>query len=147
MLRSITNSFENKKTGKRKWLTKKQMLPFFDNDESIVDGIILRKTTDSELSTTEVREHPETGDVYQYLVLIEDEEKATESDKILDRFRMKQSTGDQGDSDSAESDDDDDSSDDDDDEEATKAKGSKSKDGAKKKKKKASLIFSCVCVL
>ena len=90
--KSITNTFENKKSGKRKWLTRKQMLPFFENDEDVVDGVILRKQQDPELRTSEIRKHPEIPKVKQYLVLVEDEEEATESSKILDKFSMKDSS-------------------------------------------------------
>ena len=90
--KSITNSFENKKSGKRKWLTRKQMLPYFEHDDSIVDGVILRKQQDPELRASEIRKHPEIPKVKQYLVLVEDEEEATESSKILDKFSMKESS-------------------------------------------------------
>ena len=90
--KSITNSFENKKSGKRKWLTRKQMLPYFEHDDSIVDGVILRKQQDPQLRSTEIRKHPEIPKVKQYLVLVEDEEEATESSKILDKFSMKENS-------------------------------------------------------
>lgn len=92
------------------------MLPIFDNDEKIVDGVILRKNSDQELRKTEVRKHPENPEVRQFLVLVEDEEEATETDKILDKFSMstrsKDDSGadvesDQDQDSSAESDDDD----------------------------------------
>ena len=68
------------------------MLPYFENDDSIVDGVILRKQQDPELRASEIRKHPEIPKVKQYLVLVEDEEEATESSKILDKFSMKESS-------------------------------------------------------
>lgn len=91
--KSITNSFTNKKTGKRRWLTKKQMLPYFDDDQSVVDAVVLRKKTDPELSKVEIRDHPENPKLKQYLVLVEDEEVATESEKIADKFLLKDKSG------------------------------------------------------
>ena len=138
ILRSISNSFENKKTGKRRWLTKKQMLPYFDNDEQVVDGVILRKKSDPELCKAEIRVHPEVGTLYQYLVLVEDEEEATESDKILDRFQLKDIGHDSGDSDAGhESDDDEDDDECDGKKGGKSAKGKGKKDSGKTKKPKA----------
>ncbi|CAK9096915.1 Uncharacterized protein SCF082_LOCUS45481 [Durusdinium trenchii] len=85
--RTVTNKMENKKSGKRKWLTRGQMLPYFENDEAIVDAIIHRKMADDELRAEEVRSHPEIPSVYQYLTLVEDEEEATESSSIMDMFK------------------------------------------------------------
>ena len=135
ILRSITNSFENKKTGKRRWLTKKQMLPYFDNDEEIVDGVILRKKSDPELCKLEIRVHPEVGTLYQYLVLVEDEEEATESDKILDRFQLKDTGHDSEDSDDDDESDDDDDCDDKKPRKSAKKKGNKETAGKTKKPK------------
>lgn len=91
--KSITNSFTNRKTGKRKWLTRKQMLPYFDDDMSVVDAVVLRKKTDPELKKAEIRDHPENPKLKQYLVLVEDEEVATESEKIADKFLLKEKSG------------------------------------------------------
>lgn len=95
--RSVTNTIENRKAGKRQWLTRQQMLPVFDNDTSVVDGIITRKRSDKELLATEVRQHPEHPSLYQYLVLTEDYEEASESDKIIDKFMVTE-TGDDSES-------------------------------------------------
>ena len=84
--RSVTNTIENKKSGRRKWLTRQQMIPIFDNDEAVVDGIILRKESDPELRETECRKHPEVPSMFQYLVLVEDSEEASETDRIMDKF-------------------------------------------------------------
>lgn len=131
--RSITNTIENKRSGKRKWLTRKQMIPVYDNDESIVDGIIHRKCADPELKEKEVRKHPEAPSVLQYLVLVEDHEKATEKEKIMDKFKLSEA---QGDGSSDESDDDDDASSDDDDDDTPKKKSKKKGSKTKKKKEK-----------
>ena len=90
--KSITNAFENKKSGKRKWLTRKQMLLYFEHDDTIVDGVILRKQQDPQLRATEIRKRPEIPKVKQYPVLIEDEEEAKESSKMFDKFSMKESS-------------------------------------------------------
>ncbi len=141
--RSITNTLENKRTGKRKWLTRKQMIPIFDNDETVVDGVILRKTSDQELRKSEVRQHPENPKVRQFLVLVEDEEEATETDKILDKFSMSTNSAGRSKDDSgtdAESDQDQDSSaESDDDDPDTPPKASKAKKDKKNKKDKKSL--------
>ncbi|CAK9093973.1 Uncharacterized protein SCF082_LOCUS44188, partial [Durusdinium trenchii] len=89
--KEITNSSENKKRGVRRWLTRTQMLPFFDNDPDIVDGIIARKLADEQLRESEVRDHPELPSVQQYLVLVQDEEEALECSRIADIFRLKDS--------------------------------------------------------
>lgn len=137
--KSITNTLENKKTGKRKWLTRKQMLPIFDNDEKVVDGVILRKTSDQELKKTEVRNHPENPKVRQFLVLVEDEEEATETDRILDKFSMSTKSGRSKDDSGTDVESDEDSSaesDDDDPDTPPKAsKGKTNKDKSKKEKK------------
>ena len=129
--RSVTNTIENKRTGKRKWLTRKQMLPIFDNDEDIVDGIILRKRSDADLMETEVRAHPEHPDLSQYLVLTEDQEEAKESEKIMDKFMVRERDrgSDSSDSSQSESSGDESSSDDDSDD----RKASSSKKGKHKK--------------
>ena len=142
--KSITNSFTNRKTGKRKWHTRKQMLPYFDDDQAVVDGVILRKKTDPQLSKVEIRDHPENPKIKQYLVLVEDEEVATESEKIADKFllqeksargkrRRKDDSEDDSDSDDGggTSDEDDDSSD-----SSSKATKGKSKKGKKGKVEK-----------
>ena len=36
--RSVTNTIENRRSGRRQWLSRKQMLPIFDPDEGIVEG-------------------------------------------------------------------------------------------------------------
>lgn len=142
IFRSMTNTIENRKAGKRQWLTRKQMLPVFDHDEGVVDGIITRKRSDKELRASEVRKHPEHPDLYQYLVLTEDYEEASESDKIMDKFRMREQDDESDSSDdvSSSGSDSGDSSDDDDDEGHVKGKkGSKkkkSKDSGKKPKSK-----------
>ena len=43
----------------RKWLTRKQMLQYFDNDEDLAEKIIVRKESDQELLKAECRDHPE----------------------------------------------------------------------------------------
>ena len=134
--RSVTNTIENRKAGKRQWLTRKQMLPVFDNDGDVVDGIITRKRSDKELLATEVRQHPEHPKLYQYLVLTEDYEEATESDKIIDKFMVKD-TGDDSDSSDTVSSSDDESSVDDDDEDEGRRKGSKSKASGSRRKSKS----------
>lgn len=74
------------------------MIPVFDDDESIVDGIIHRKCNDPELRANEVRKHPEEPSVLQYLVLVEDHEKA-EKEKIMDKFKISEGDGSVGDND------------------------------------------------
>ena len=133
--RSVTNTIENRKAGKRQWLTRKQMLPVFDNDGDVVDGIITRKRSDKELLATEVRQHPEHPKLYQYLVWTEDYEEATESDKIIDKFMIKD-RGDDSDSSDTVSSSDDESSDDDDEDEGRR-KGSKSKASGSRRKSKS----------
>lgn len=134
--RSVTNTIENRKAGKRQWLTRKQMFPVFDNDAGVVDGIITRKRSDKELLKTEVRRHPEHPNLFQYLVLTEDYEEATESDKIIDKFMVKD-TGDDSDSSDTVSSSDDESSVDDDDEDEGRRKGSKSKASGSRRKSKS----------
>ena len=115
------------------------MLPVFDNDTSVVDGIITRKRSDKELLATEVRQHPEHPSLYQYLVLTEDYEEASESDKIIDKFMVTETGDDSESSDSVSSSDDDSSDDDDgnDEDEGRKGKrGSKSKKPRRKSKSK-----------
>ena len=98
----------------RKWLTRKQMLQYFDNDNDLVEKIIVRKESDPELLKEECRDHPEcTGwnewhamrffaiilgfcvslptcreGLRQYLVLVEDEEMAAEAIEIDDLFQL-----------------------------------------------------------
>lgn len=139
--RTMSNSFQNKRRGKRRWLTRKQLLPHFDNDESVVDGIIDRKMNDAELRKNEIRSHPENAKLEQYLVLVEDEEEATETDKILDRFSLKESS--RGDS-SSDADDSEDDGDDGDASQDSDCKGGKGKDskkgkGSKKDKKEKAI--------
>lgn len=43
----------------RKWLARRQMLQYFDNDQKLVDSIIVRKESDPELLKSECRDHPE----------------------------------------------------------------------------------------
>lgn len=134
--RSVTNTIENKKSGRRKWLTRKQMIPIFDNDEAVVDGIILRKRSDPELLHTECRSHPEVPSMYQYLVLVEDSEEASETDRIMDKFSTtERDNGDDDDesSSSDESDGDDDSSDDESGSKKKKKRKTKGKDSKKPK--------------
>mmetsp|Transcript_84046 Transcript_84046/g.133226 ORF Transcript_84046/g.133226 Transcript_84046/m.133226 type:complete len:589 (-) Transcript_84046:34-1800(-) len=136
--RSVTNTIENKKSGRRKWLTRKQMIPIFDNDEAVVDGIILRKRSDPELLHTECRSHPEVPSMYQYLVLVEDSEEASETDRIMDKFSTtERDNGDDDDesSSSDESDGDDDSSDDESGSKKKKKRKTKGKDSKKPKGK------------
>ncbi|CAE7729248.1 unnamed protein product [Symbiodinium sp. CCMP2592] len=102
----------------RKWLTRKQMLQYFDNDKDLVEKIIVRKESDPELLKAECRDHPECPGLRQYLVLVEDEEMAAESVEIEDLF--------QAEDDSASSSDESSESDD----------SSSSEDSGKKKKSK-----------
>lgn len=130
--RSVTNTFENRRTGKRKWLTRQQMLPFFDNDPAVVDAVILRKKSDPELCKNEIRPHPENPSVMQYLVLVEDEEEATERDRILDKFIMSTSSRGGGDDPSGSEDEDGES----DGEGSTRDSPEKKKSKKEKKEKK-----------
>ena len=136
--RSVTNTIKNRKAGKRQWLTRRQMLPVFDHDADVVDGIITRKRSDKELLATEVRQHPEHPKLSQYLVLTEDWEEATESDKIIDKFMVRDMDDDSDSSESASSSDDDDTDDEDGDEdEGCRRKGSKTKASGSKGKGKS----------
>lgn len=112
------------------------MLPIFDNDEKIVDGVILRKNSDQELRKTEVRKHPENPEVRQFLVLVEDEEEATETDKILDKFSMSTRSKDDSGADVESDQDQDSSAESDDDDPDTPPKASKGKTEKKDKSKK-----------
>ena len=133
---------ENKKSGKRKWLTRGQMLPYFENDEAIVDAIIHRKMADDELRAEEVRSHPEIPSVYQYLTLVEDEEEATESSSIMDMFKATESKntgrgrGHESDSSDSEDSDESDGSESGSDSESTDSNSSEGKKRSKKDKKK-----------
>ena len=129
--RSVTNTIENRRSGRRQWLTRKQMLPIFDHDEGIVDGIILRKRSDPELMASEVRKHPEVPTLSQYLVLTEDHEESNEIDRIMDKFSLQERDQDQGSSDDSDDSSSDQGSDSDDDESSKKKKKSKTK-GKKK---------------
>ncbi|CAK9069703.1 unnamed protein product [Durusdinium trenchii] len=140
--RTVTNKMENKKSGKRKWLTRGQMLPYFENDEAIVDAIIHRKMADDELRAEEVRSHPEIPSVYQYLTLVEDEEEATESSSIMDMFKATESKntgrgrGHESDSSDSEDSDESDGSESGSDSESTDSNSSEGKKRSKKDKKK-----------
>ena len=139
--RSVTNTIENKKSGRRKWLTRQQMIPIFDNDEAVVDGIILRKESDPELRETECRKHPEVPSMFQYLVLVEDSEEASETDRIMDKFCTTERDGDDdGDSSSSDGSDDDDESTDSDGGSKKKKKTTR-KDS---KKRKAMFFWHCI---
>ena len=133
--RSVTNTIENKRSGRRQWLTRKQMLPIFDNDEGIVDGIILRKRSDPELMASEVRTHPEVPTLSQYLVLTEDHEESNETDRIMDKFSLQERDQDSDDSDDDSSDQGSESDDDDDDESSCDKKKKKKPTKTKKGKK------------
>ncbi|CAE7201315.1 unnamed protein product [Symbiodinium sp. CCMP2456] len=76
----------------RKWLTRRQMLQYFDNDQKLVDSIIVRKESDPELLKSECRDHPECPGLTQYLVLVEDTEMAAESVEIDDLFQAEDSS-------------------------------------------------------
>ena len=145
--RSVTNTIENKKSGRRKWLTRKQMIPIFDNDEAVVDGIILRKRSDPELLETECRQHPEVPSMFQYLVLVEDSEEASETDRIMDKFFTTEKERDHDDDDSSSSDGSDDDDESSDDESGTDG-GSKKrkKKPARKDLKKSKAIFLALLV-
>ena len=134
--RSVTNTIENKRSGRRQWLTRKQMLPIFDNDEGIVDGIILRKRSDPELMASQVRTHPEVPTLSQYLVLTEDHEESNETDRIMDKFSLQERDQDSDDSDDDSSDQGSESDDDDDDDESSCDKKKKKKPTKTKKGKK-----------
>eukprot|EP00438_Fugacium_kawagutii_P020286 Skav228958 [mRNA] locus=scaffold2141:10535:12342:+ [translate_table: standard] len=136
--REVTNTLENKKAGCRRWLTRKQMLPIFDNDEGVVDGIIMRKCNDPDLAATETRKHPEEPSLMQYLVLTEDWEESAETNQIREKFKMKERDRSDASSDESSSRD---SQDDDDDSDSSdgkgRKKGSKRKESKKKKNDKA----------
>lgn len=72
----------------RKWLTRKQLLEYFDSE--VVKAIIHRKVSDSDLCQTEVRGHPECSSLKQYLTLVEDEEEQVEESKITDMFKLRE---------------------------------------------------------
>eukprot|EP00438_Fugacium_kawagutii_P021620 Skav212204 [mRNA] locus=scaffold754:755188:756150:- [translate_table: standard] len=120
--REVTNTLENKKAGCRRWLTRKQMLPIFDNDEGVVDGIIMRKCNDPDLAATETRKHPEEPCLMQYLVLTEDWEESAETNQIWEKFQMKERDRSNASSDESSSRD---SQDDDDDSDRSDGKGRK----------------------
>ena len=59
VLKTIKTAARSTRRGTRRWVTKKQMLQIFDNDQEVVKSIILRKEMDDELRATEIRHHPE----------------------------------------------------------------------------------------
>ncbi|CAJ1443531.1 unnamed protein product [Effrenium voratum] len=87
MYKEIKNIHSNSKRGVRKWLTKVKLLDYFEKDS--VDKIIERKELDKTLSKAEIRDHPECPGLKQYLTLVEDEETASEENRISDMFKMR----------------------------------------------------------
>ena len=113
IMKSIRSKKSSGKKASRKWVTRRQMLQYFDNDQALVNSIIVRKESDPELLKEECRDHPECPgwDEYhamhlfcnrsrilcfvaylweglmQYLVLVDDEEMAAESVEIDDLFQ------------------------------------------------------------
>ena len=55
--KEICNIKTSATRGIRKWLTEKQLLEFFTEEQT--RSIILRKTADPDLCLSEIREHPE----------------------------------------------------------------------------------------
>ena len=61
----------NGKKGCRRWLTRKAMLPYFQNDAKVVDAIILRKESDPQLLESECRDHPECpGPIFNSFLIV-----------------------------------------------------------------------------
>ena len=63
IMKQIRSSQRSGKKACRKWLTRKAMLKYFDNDSDTVDAIIFRKESDAKLMEEEVRQHPECPSV------------------------------------------------------------------------------------
>ena len=59
IMKTIRSKKSNGTRACRKWLTRKQMLQYFDNDNDLVEKIIVRKESDPELLKEECRDHPE----------------------------------------------------------------------------------------
>ncbi|CAK9079139.1 unnamed protein product [Durusdinium trenchii] len=74
--------------GVRKWLTRKQLIEHFV-DEETADAVIARKHEIQDLAGTEIREHPELPGLEQYLVLVEDEEVQEDENLMTDMFKCK----------------------------------------------------------
>ncbi|CAE7574807.1 unnamed protein product, partial [Symbiodinium necroappetens] len=59
IMKSIRSKKSSGKKASRKWVTRRQMLQYFDNDQALVNSIIVRKESDPELLKEECRDHPE----------------------------------------------------------------------------------------
>ena len=125
ILKTIRNLHKNGRRAVRRWMTKSQLETHF-KDPKMVKALILRKESDPELLANEVRDHPDIPGyltafmhtlyhscdtdtdndqgVRQYLVLVEEEEVAEDSNEIENLFRMEdaQSVGSSSDSDDSE---------------------------------------------
>ena len=84
----ITSSSKDLKQGVRRWITYAQMMEIF-KDKHVVDSIICRKEADPETRSTQIRSHPETDRLLQYLVLVEDSEVAESEHTIADLFKAR----------------------------------------------------------